>query len=76
MSIPEPLDEHPGGTAETRGGDRLADITVPPFAKGGLIPGPDAGDWNSPEDAVYDDEEGCACGPACPDSSGWDPETE
>ena len=28
MSTPEPLDEYPDAPAETRGGDRFADITA------------------------------------------------
>jgi hypothetical protein len=37
MTTPEPLDERPAGPLETRGGDHLADITVPDFAKGGTV---------------------------------------
>jgi hypothetical protein len=44
---PEPLDEQPGGTAETRGGDRLADISV----QLPLFPVPD------PENAVVTGED-------------------
>lgn len=31
MTTPEPVDEQPVAPAETRGGDRLSDITVPEF---------------------------------------------
>jgi hypothetical protein len=50
MTAPEPLDEQPAGGAETRGGDHLADITVPVFAKGGLLLPPEDDD---------DEDEGC-----------------
>lgn len=38
MTAPEPLDEHPAGPVEIRGGDRDEDF-MPAFAQGGQLPG-------------------------------------
>jgi hypothetical protein len=53
MSIPEPLDEHPAGAVEIRGGDKPEDFMPDPSVRTGSVEGcacgpecPDSSDWN------------------------------